>query len=160
MTEDEITQFVSRLEGVVVLVAAEANGAPEVAWGDSFFFYDPEGTTPENQRFPFATIVVDDYPGFDTASQLHRPGVFRLNVNVSGDTFRSRFGDPPGPTDVDFAALDQFMPHPVYGQQSWVSIINPGDANRAAVEAMLTEAHDRVARRHRGRNADQAGGDR
>jgi hypothetical protein len=86
--------------------------------------------------------------------------VFRLNVNVSGDTFRSRFGDPPGPTDVDFAALDQFMPHPVYGQQSWVSIINPGDANRAAVEAMLTEAHDRVARRHRGRNTDQVGGDR
>jgi predicted DNA-binding protein (MmcQ/YjbR family) len=55
---------------------------------------------------------------------------------------------------------DEITPHPVYGQQSWVSIINPGDANRAAVEAMLTEAHDRVARRHRGRNADLAGGDR
>ena len=42
---------------------------------------------------PFATIVTKDYTGFDTASDLNRPGVFRLNVGVGRDTFRALFGD-------------------------------------------------------------------
>jgi hypothetical protein len=42
-----------------------ASGAPEVAWGDSFFFYDPDGDAPTDRRMPFATIVTNDYDGND-----------------------------------------------------------------------------------------------
>jgi hypothetical protein len=160
MTESEITELARSLGGVEVTVASAENGAPEVAWGDSFFFYDPEGNTPDNQRFPFATIVTGDYPGFDTASDLDRPGVFRLNVWVARTTFRGLFGDHPGPTDVDATALDRLMPHPIYGRQSWVSILNPSDASRPQVAALLADAHAGAVERHARRNADQVPGDR
>jgi hypothetical protein len=160
MTESEITELVRGLGGVEAVVASADNGAPEVAWGDSFFFYDPEGPTPDNQRMPFATIVTDDYDGFDTASHLHRPGVFRLNVSVGRPTFGELFGDPPGPDDVDFAALDRLMPHPVYGRQAWVSIINPGDASRGQVTALLTEAHALAADRYHRHSAGEPDGGR
>jgi Family of unknown function (DUF6194) len=51
-----------------VVVASEGNGAPEVSWGDRFFFYGPDGSTAEVQWSPFASIVIRDYEGFDTAS--------------------------------------------------------------------------------------------
>lgn len=97
-------------------------------------------------------VVAKDYDGFDTVSQLNRPGLFRLNVSVGRATFRELFGDPPGPADVDFAALDRLMPHPTYARQGWVSIINPSDANRARVEALLSEAHARAADRYHKRS--------
>ena len=65
MTETEIIAFLSSLDGVVAMTASAETGAPEAAWGDSFFFYNPEQSQ-ANQRFPFATLVVSDYPGFDT----------------------------------------------------------------------------------------------
>ena len=54
MTEAEITEYVSGLPGVVTVTASEENAAPAAAWGDTFFFYDPDGSTSENQRLPFA----------------------------------------------------------------------------------------------------------
>jgi len=91
MTPDEIVEFVTGLGGTIVVVASEENGNPEMAWGDTYFFYDPDGVTVPEKRMPFATIVVNDYPGFDEASNLSRPGVFRVNVSVSRDTWmRSR----------------------------------------------------------------------
>src|SRR3712207_9425377 len=81
MTETEIIAFVSNLDGVVAMTASAESGAPEVAWGDSFFYYDPDGKA-VNQGFMFATLVVSDYPGFDIESRLDRDGVFRLNVAV------------------------------------------------------------------------------
>src|SRR5215213_5838188 len=95
MTEDEIIQFVKALPGVEVLTASEDNVAPEVAWGDTFFFYDPDKALPTDRRFPFATIVINDYPGFDTASDLNRPGVFRVNIVTERNTFRDLLGHLP-----------------------------------------------------------------
>lgn len=63
VTESEIIEYVNGLPGVVTVTASEENAAPEAAWGDTFFFYDPEGNTPENQRLPFATLVIHDYVG-------------------------------------------------------------------------------------------------
>jgi hypothetical protein len=57
-----------------------------VAWGDTFFIYDPDGTSPPERQFPYATVVVNDYPGFDESSDLGRDGVYRVNVWVSRDT--------------------------------------------------------------------------
>ena len=64
---------------------------------------------------------------YERSSQLARPGVFRLNIGVSTQTFQGLFG--PGPVDVgacDFAAVDTIMLHPDYAAQHYV--VNPGAA--------------------------------
>jgi Family of unknown function (DUF6194) len=95
VTEADVLEFIAALPGVVAMAAGEENGAPEVAWGDSFFSYDPAGDIPAERRFPFATIVVSDYPGFDTASHLDRPDIFRVNIHVGRDAFTELFGYAP-----------------------------------------------------------------
>ena len=155
VTEDEIRRFAAGLPGVAVQVADEASGAPEVAWGDSFLFYDPEGDT-ANRRFPFATIVTKDYGGFDEASDLDREGVFRLNVSVGRHRFEELIGYPPAEhaeheTDVDYTAIDRVLPHPVYARQAWVSILNPGRRTSDQARTLITEARDRAVARHRPR---------
>ena len=156
MTEGDVIQFVAGLAGVVTTTADEANGAPESAWGDSFFFYDPDGNTEPDNRWPFATIVVSDYPGFDESSKLHRPGVFRLNIDVGRAAFAQLLGYPPAAhadhaDEFDYAALDRLLPHPAYATQAWVSILNP-DQTRSQAQALLTQAHARAAARHRPRH--------
>ena len=142
------------LPGVVAVTADEASGAPEVAWGDSFFTYDPGGDTPS--RMPFATIATKDYAGFDTASHLDRPGVFRLNVAVGRTRFEELAGYPPAEhagrsAGVDHTAIDELIPHPAYATWSWVAILDPGEATGALTCSLLTDAHGRAARRHRRR---------
>ena len=95
MTKDDIVAFATGLPGVVAFTASEANGAPEVSWGDSFFFYDPDGDPSIDRQMPFATIVTNDYDGSDTASDLNRPGVFRLNIGVGRPAFEKLIGYPP-----------------------------------------------------------------
>jgi hypothetical protein len=154
LTPDEISAFVSGLPGVVAMIASEANGAPEAAWGDSFFFYDPDDDVPANRRMPFATIVVKDYEGFDTSSNLNRPGVFRLNVGVGRKLFEELIGYPPGEAaGFDAAVIDTLIPHPVYAAQGWVAILNPGEQTAALARAILTDAHDRAVRRYDRRHA-------
>jgi Family of unknown function (DUF6194) len=85
VTEHEIIQFTARLAGVDLLTASKATGAPEIAWGDSFFYNDPDRAIPTDKRFPFATIVTKDYPGFDQTSNWDRDGIFRLNISVTID---------------------------------------------------------------------------
>ena len=124
-SEAEITEYSPR-------TIRESQRLP--APGGTFFFYDPNGDVLAERRFPFATIVIND--DYDQVSQLSRPGIFRLNIGVSKETFREMFGEPPsktlGPNDVietgrDFTALDMLLPHPVYAAQSWVSVLNPDD---------------------------------
>lgn len=153
MTQQEIIGAIRALPGVAVVTASAGNGAPEVAWGDSFFFYDPDDH-PAQRRFPFATLVVGDYEGFDTASRLNRPGVFRVNVSVGRERFEELIGYPPSQHDrhadrFDFSALDHLLPHPAYAAQSWVSILNPGERTGELATSLLAEAHARAANRHR-----------
>jgi hypothetical protein len=158
MTETEIVAFLSSLEGVVANMASAESGAPESAWGDWFFFYDPEGRE-ANQRFPFATLVCSDYPGFDTSSQLDRDGVFRLNAAVGRAAYERLLGHPPAARaehadDYDYAEFDTLLPHPIYAAQGWVSIVNPGPGTAELAQRLLVEAHalarGRWQRRHEG----------
>jgi hypothetical protein len=158
ITQDDIIGFVTRLPGVVAITASEANGAPEVAWGDSFFFYDPDGDTPADRRMPFATIVTNDYDGFDTASKLNRAGVFRLNIAVGRAAFEELIGYPPAAhaaesARFDYTAIDQLIPHPVYATQAWVAILNPGETTADVAYSLLTGARTRAVQRHRRRRA-------
>ncbi len=100
----------------------------------TFFSLDPV------RHFPsIATIVTTDE--HDQASDLSRPGVYRLNIGLDRTTFRRLF-----PTDAkvehDFSALDRLMPHPVYGAQNWVCVLNPGEAIfENVVKPLLDEAY-------------------
>jgi hypothetical protein len=149
MSPDEIVRFVEDdLGGTIVLVASEANGAPEVSWGDTFFIYDPDSVIPPERQFPYATIVNSDVPGFDEASNLARDGVFRVNIWVSRPTFEREAEKETDPDQVDYAALDRVIPHPVYGAQSWLSVLNPADSTSDKVKALLSEAHGRAGDRY------------
>ncbi|MET7330088.1 DUF6194 family protein [Nonomuraea sp. NPDC005650] len=146
MTENDIIQFVSGFPGVVTQTIEENSDTPEVAWGDTFFFYDPEGTLEAHPRQPFATIVIKDYPDWDTVSDLNRPGVFRLNIAIGRAAMERLVGDDP---DVDYTAEDRVVPHPKYATQGWIAIVSPGEQARP----LLTEAHARAVARHRPRKA-------
>jgi hypothetical protein len=154
MTEAEIIRAFTDLRGVVAMIADGESGAPEVAWGDSFFFYDPDNVGGDYRRFPFATIVTKNYPGFDTASNLDRPGVFRLNLNIGRDHFTELFGFPPAAfadheTEFDYTALDRVIPHPIYGKQAWVSVLVPGESTEKQVRQLIEYAYEQAKRRHR-----------
>ena len=97
---------------------------------------------------PFATIATADYE-YDRVSNLDRPGVFRLNIGVSKQTFQALFGT--GKVDVsayDFTALDKIMPHPEYAAQNFVCVLSPSDLTLERVRALLAEAYELAVRRH------------
>lgn len=146
--EAAIRDYVSRtFDGVDVEIASREGGAPEIAWGDTFFIYDPNRNLEGPRRFPFATIVTKDYGDFDNASNLNRDGVFRLNIGVSKETFEVLFREG----HYDFATLDQLMPHPVYGKNHFVSVLNPSDATFEKVKPLLAEAYEIAVSRLRPR---------
>ena len=137
----DITRYVaSTFDGVDVVI-----GDQGIALGDTFFIYDPLRNLDDKQRFPFATIVTKDYGEFDNSSNLDRPGIFRLNIGVSRDTFRSLFPDS-GATH-DYTVLDTLLPHPAYASQSWVCVLNPSADTFELVRPLLAEAYDRVVKR-------------
>ena len=145
MDETSITQYITD---------TFADVATSTAQGYTFFFYGPD------RKMPFATLGTQD-DDYDRASNLNRSGVFRLNIGVSRDTYRSLFGpqpSPPGPTGVvdtghDFSALDQLLPHPVYAPQSWVCVLNPSPETFQTVRPLLAEAYDLAVRRQAKRDA-------
>lgn len=131
-----------------------------VSSGDSFFIYDPARNLPPERRMPFATLVTGDH--YETVSNLDREGVFRLNIGVGKQTFRSLFGSPPtdeGGTDTshDFTALDRIMPHPVYGRMYWLCVLNPSEATFETVKGLLAEAYELAVERY-GRHASTSRG--
>jgi hypothetical protein len=132
MDEAAITRFITE---------TFSNVEAFVASGDTYFFHHPDPDSPD-RRFPFATLVTGDR--HDTASNLDRPGIFRLNVGVSKQTFQSLF---PTAGDHDHTALDRIMPHPVYGNMYWLCVLNPSPETFQTVKALLAEAHERAGRR-------------
>ena len=116
------------------------------AFGYTFFFYRAE------RRLPFATIASTDNE-YERISNLDRPGVFRLNIGVSKQTFQSLFGaDKVDVSAYDFTALDTLMPHPDYAAQSWLCVLSPSDPTLEKVRTMLAEAYDIAVRRHTRKN--------
>jgi hypothetical protein len=144
--EAQIVEYIATtFAGVDVAVGSQEAGSPEVAWGDTFFIYDPDHTLVPSRQFPFATIVTKDYGDFDNASNLNRSGVFRLNIGISKETYESLHG-PDG--DYDFAALDRLMPHPVYGRNHWVCVLNPSESTFETVTPLLAEAYGIAVKRY------------
>ncbi len=152
MSIDEIIEFLAGLDGILVLRPARGDGSPEISWGDTFFYYAPDGEVPKATQ-PFATIVTKDYPG-DELSRLNRPGVFRLNVFAGKDAFAGWTGRQPrdaATDEPDPSETDSVMAHPVYGTLGWLAVVNPGPRTGTAVRELLRTAHDLARSRHRRR---------
>jgi Family of unknown function (DUF6194) len=156
MHESEISQsLIGTFEGVDVVTDS----------GNSFFFYNPDTNVPPDHRFPFVTLVTNDL--YDQFSHLNRPSVFRLNIGIGKQTFRSLTGSPSlssdgdrepisgeNLSDSDFTALDRIMPHPVYGRMLWVCVLNPSEQTfETKVRPLLIEAYDLAVSKHKRRAA-------
>ena len=118
-------------------------------FGYTFFFYKSD------HMVPFATIASSDNE-YESISKLDRPGVFRLNIGVSRETFQSLFGTAK--VDVgsyDFTTLDLIMPHPDYAPQNFICVLSPSEATFERVRALLAEAYDIAVRRYNRRNKDK-----
>ena len=132
MTIREIREYVESLGGVLTLAPGPGDGTPEIAWGDLFFYYAPDGVIPNTQ--PFATIVTKDYPD-DTSSQLDRPGHYRVNLAPGKPEFERLAAE------VDPSTTDALFAHPVYAAQHWLSVVNPADATSDELRRLLAAAH-------------------
>ncbi|MDV6232609.1 MULTISPECIES: DUF6194 family protein [Rhodococcus] len=141
MALDDIVNVVASFEGTVTQRPREGDGTPELAWGDAFFYYSPDGTIPTTQ--PFATIVTKNYPG-DELSQLNRPGAFRVNIVAGKQDFERILGVPPREAahapqaDSD----DVIAAHPQYGTAGWLSVVNPSAQTETHVRELLDSAYN------------------
>lgn len=112
------------------------------AGGDLYFVHDPARDLPPERQLPWATIVTSD--AHDRASDLDRPGVFRLSIGLP----KARFAELwPDGAEHDPTALDVLVPHPVYGPMHWVAVLNP-DTTWPAVRDLLARAHALAERKH------------
>lgn len=154
MTLQQILAEVRTFDGILELAPQPGSGYQEIAWGDHFFYYAPDGQVPHRQ--PYATIVTKDYPD-DTASRLDGTDRWRLNIHVGTAIFAELTGRDLAEvddSDVDFGAEDVFNPHPLYGAYGWVCVVNPGIRTLDRALEALRGAHladrSRVERRHGG----------
>jgi len=142
MSMDQIIATVRGFDGALVVAPEPGDDVPEIAWGDAFFYYAPDGRMPQHVQ-PYGTIVTKDYPD-DTASDLDRPGRWRVNIHVDRPTFRELTGEEPRSLirPRDFASVDVVNPHPVYGALGWIAVVNPAEQTTDTVVQLLRAAHD------------------
>ncbi len=143
----QIIATVRGFEGALVVEPGPESDAPELAWGDSFFYFAPDARMPEHTQ-PYGTIVTKDYPD-DTASELDRTHRWRVNIHVDRATFRELTGEDPRRLvrARDYAEADRLMPHPVYGPLGWIAVVDPGDETTRLVLELLRVAHEAARRR-------------
>ncbi len=134
-------------EKIVEKIVSDFDGViPKSSWGETSLFYNPGKVFPNGVYF--CTIKEKDGDN-DKASQLDRDGVFRLSIGISKTTYENRFGlKPKRPakggiidTGHDFTALNELMPHPIYGWMSWIQVLNPSISTFENILPLITEAH-------------------
>ncbi|MDT0156226.1 DUF6194 family protein [Microbacterium sp. ARD32] len=143
----KIIEAVRDFDGALAVVP-EGEPYPELAWGDAFFYFAPDGVMPERTQ-PYGTIVTKDYPD-DTAFSLGSDR-FRVNIHVGRDS-AARVTD----ADASPGDTDRMLAHPLYGEMGWVCVVNPAEHTGDLVLALLREAHE-AARERMLRRARRAG---
>jgi uncharacterized protein DUF6194 len=115
--------------------------------GYTFFIYR------DDDMLPFATIASTGNE-YERISNLDRPGVYRLNIGVSRETFRSLFGTKKiNVSDYDFTVLDTLLPHPDYSAQFFICVLSPSEATFESIKPLLAEAYDIAVKKYNQRKA-------
>lgn len=140
MNESSVTNYITKtFPGVETTTA----------FGYTFFFYKSD------HMLPFATLISSNQE-HDQISNLDRPGVFRLNIGISRETFQSLFGTAKvDVSNYDFTALDVIMPHPEYAPQNFICVLSPSEATFERVQSLLAEAYEIAVRRYNRRNKEK-----
>lgn len=120
---------------------------PVESWGERGIFYNP-GLA--RKRGAYVLTVKEKDGANDKASDLSRDGVWRVNLGLRKETYRTFFGPQPKrppkggvvETGHDFTVLDQIMPHPVYGWMSWVCALNPSDITFETLKPLIQESYN------------------
>jgi hypothetical protein len=120
-----------------------------VNMGYTFFFYR------DDHMHAFATIASTGNE-YEQISNLDRPGVYRLNIGVSRETFKSLFGiNKMDVRAYDFTVLDTIIPHPDYSSQHFLCVLSPSEATFEKVRPMLTEAYEVAMNRYNKRKGNK-----
>lgn len=138
MDDKELVSFMQESFPGIALLEAD---------GNLFIYYSPSGEIPE-KTFPFVTLMRGD--SYDSVSDLNRPGVYRLSIGLKKATYESLLGKAPAApgesgvvdTGHDFTALDEIMPHPIYGNLHWIGVLCPGEKTLETVKTLLAEAYE------------------
>lgn len=133
---DIVEQIVNDFDGVI----------PKSSWGETSLFYNPGRLLPNGVYF---CTLKEKNGENDKASGLDREGVFRLSIGISMATYERYFGSKPKrpvkggiiATGHDFTALNELMPHPIYGWMSWVQVLNPSASTFESIRPLIAEAH-------------------
>ena len=129
MKELDVIDFVSKMDNV----------QQEENYGYTFF------SIGDDNLLPFVTLADSDNE-YDSVSNLNREGVFRINIGVSRETFTSLIGDYNS-EDIDYSALNVFLPHPDYAKQNFICILNPSQDNIEKTKTFIREAHANATKR-------------
>jgi len=133
---DIVSTITSRLPDVV----------PKSSWGETSLFYNPGRKLPNGVYF----CTIKDHDGEnDKASQLNRPGVFRVAIGLATTTYISLFGPKPKRPEkggivnlpLDFSETGRFMPHPVYAWMGWAQVLSPDKDLFERLFPYIKEAH-------------------
>lgn len=127
--------LVKKYDGVV-----EANN-----WGERGLFYNPDRILPKGV---YILTVKEKDGANDKASNLNRKDIYRLNIGVSKETFKTMYQYiPKRPaagqivnTGHAFDQIDTLMPHPVYGWMSWLCVLSPSLNTFEQLTPLIDEA--------------------
>ncbi len=120
---------------IVDKITTEFKGViPKSSWGETSLFYNPGKVLPNGVYF---CTIKEQNGDNDKSSQLDRDGVFRLSIGIGKETFENEFGSRPQrpakgciiDTDHNFSALNELMPHPIYGWMAWVPRVREDDGD-------------------------------
>lgn len=138
MKPEDILQYcLANLEGTV----------RTESWGESGIFYNPGGVL---KRGVYVLTVKEKDGANDRASQLNRPGIYRVNLGLRKETYTRLFGPLPSrppkggvvSAGADFTALDYLMPHPVYAWMGWIAALNPSPETFEAMKPLIQESYE------------------
>lgn len=115
-------------------------------WGERGLFYNPGGKLPKG--IYLLTFKEHDSPN-DSASNINRGGLYRLNLGISKQSFTKLFGAIPQrplagqivQTGHNFQEIDIITPHPVYGWMAWIAVINPSEETFNVLKPLIEESY-------------------
>ena len=117
------------------------------SWGETVVFYNPGHVL---KRGIYVLTIKEKDGKNDQASQLDRPGMYRVNLGPRKQTYVNLFGSVPKrppkggvvELEMDFAQTDILLPHPVYAWMGWVCTLNPSKHTFEELKPLILESYE------------------